>query len=73
MTETSGMSDGELLAYMGTDAQRWAQEFLRIKAEIERADDGRSTDDEGWMIGWFANAIGAGERAARSAGPNVRD
>jgi len=36
------MNDAELLAYMGTDARRWAAEFLRIKQEIERADDGRS-------------------------------
>ena len=51
------MTEIQMIQYMGTDAQRWAEQFLRIKAEIEQADDSRSTDDEGWMIGWFANAI----------------
>jgi len=45
------MSDGELLAYMGTDAAKWAAEFCRI------ARDHGHDLDEGWMIGWFANAI----------------
>jgi hypothetical protein len=45
---------------MGTDAQKWAQEWCRIAKEIEEAEDGRAVIDEGWMIGWFANAIMAG-------------
>ena len=48
------LTDGGLLGYMGTDAQRWAQEFCAMH-------DG----DEGLMIGWFANAIEAGRSAPR--------
>jgi len=45
------MTDGELLAYMGDDAAKWAAEFCKI------ARDHGHNIDEGWMIGWFANAI----------------
>jgi len=48
------MTDGALLTYMGTDAQRWAQQFNRIV---------KGVPDEGTMIGWFANAIEAGRGA----------
>jgi hypothetical protein len=55
----------ELLAHIGTDAMRWAEAWCRIAREIEQADDGRLIVDEGWMVGWFANAIEAG-RASES-------
>ncbi|HYJ44061.1 MAG TPA: hypothetical protein VEW06_06355 [Xanthobacteraceae bacterium] len=45
------MTDGELLAYMGDDAAKWAAEFCKI------ARDHGHNIDEGWMIAWFANAI----------------
>ncbi len=45
------MTDGELLDYMGDDARKWAAEFCKI------ARDHGHNIDEGWMIGWFANAI----------------
>jgi len=48
------MGDGPLLAYMGADAAKWAAEFCKI------ARDKGHTLDEGWMLGWFANAIEAG-------------
>lgn len=48
------VSDAELLTYLGTDAQRWAYEFARKRAEVE------NPDDIGWLISWFANAIMAG-------------
>ena len=48
------MSDGELLAYMGTDAAKWAAEFCK------RARDHGHNLDEDWMLSWFANAIEAG-------------
>ncbi len=56
-----------------TDAAVWASEFMRIKHEIETANDGRLTDDEGWMIGWFANAIETGRQAASSVDLLARD
>ena len=45
------MEDGELLNYMGDDAAKWAAEFCKI------ARDKGLDIDEGWMLGWFANAI----------------
>jgi hypothetical protein len=58
------LNDAQLLAWLGTDARRWAQEFLRIRREIVAAADHRDPNDEGWLVGWFANAIGAGEMRA---------
>jgi hypothetical protein len=48
------ISDADLLRWMGTDAERWAHEFARKRAEVEHP------DDMGWLIGWFANAIMSG-------------
>jgi hypothetical protein len=59
------MNDVEMLAQMGTDAQKWAQEWCRIADEISIGKDKRTLMDEGWMIGWFANAIEAGRMAGR--------
>jgi hypothetical protein len=49
--EDDHMTDGELLAYMGDDAAKWASEFCKIARDLGH------DIDEGWMIGWFANAI----------------
>lgn len=65
------MTDGELINHMGTDAALWAAEFMRIKHEIEASDDERTTDDEGWIIGWFANAIEAGRNSAPAQEPCI--
>jgi hypothetical protein len=40
-----------------TDAQKWAQEFMRLFG------DKRDEIDEGLMIAWFANAIETGRTA----------
>lgn len=45
------MTAGEMLNYMGDDAAKWAAEFCKI------ARDHGHHLDEGWVIGWFANAI----------------
>lgn len=50
--------------YASTDAQVWAAEWCNIAREISGADDGRQVIDEGWMVGWFANAM----ETARAAG-----
>lgn len=55
----SGDSDGQILARMGTDALKWAEEFTRIRAEVGHE------FDEGGMIGWFASAIEVGRAAGR--------
>lgn len=39
-----------------TDAMVWATEWCRIAREIEASEDGELID-EGWMVGWFANAM----------------
>jgi hypothetical protein len=54
------MTDSEMLAKMGTDGSKWAAEFRRIALEL-----GYSDMDEGWLIGWFANAIEMGRDAGR--------
>lgn len=53
------LSDGELLAYLGTDAQRWASEFNW------RVLHGGGVDP-GILLAWFANAVEAGRDAARA-------
>lgn len=45
-------ADGDFLAYCGTDAQRWAEQFAGVY-------DG----DVEILTGWFANAIEAGRAA----------
>lgn len=52
-------SSADILTRMGTDAMKWAQEFTRIMREEHI--EVRNEDFEGFMLGWFANAIGAGE------------
>jgi hypothetical protein len=56
------MNDLEALTYMGTDGRKWAEEFCKI------AKDHGHRIDEGWVIGWFANAIEAGREAGRRRG-----
>lgn len=50
----------ELELLSTTDAQVWAQEFLRLFGE--RRDD----LDEGLMVSWFANAIETGRSAGHA-------
>ena len=48
MSDAGDLSVGE----MGTDAAKWAAEFRKTALRL-----GHSDMDEGWLIGWFANAI----------------
>ena len=57
------MSDGDLLAKMGTDAKIWANEYM------ERF--GNELPDEDNLMGWFANAIEAGRGAQLPTQPRV--
>lgn len=55
MTETpdyTAMKPGDMLSAVGDDASKWATAFIQT-AELL----GHRGIDEGWMIGWFANAI----------------
>jgi hypothetical protein len=62
---TRKMFSGEMLAYVGTDAQRWAQAFVERFAVTGRYETTNDNDPIGLMIGWFANAIEAGRAAGR--------
>lgn len=45
---------GDFLKRIGTDGQKWAQEFIKLFGEQ------KEKIDEGLMIGWFCNAIMVG-------------
>lgn len=51
-----------LLLHGTTDAMVWVQEWCRIAREVEAR--GESLIDEGWMVGWFGNAMGVAEMHA---------
>src|SRR5690606_36327084 len=59
-TEATTESAGDFLARMGTDGSKWAAEFRQTAIKL-----GYSDMDEGWLIGWFANAIEAGADRSR--------
>lgn len=61
------MSDPDLLSALGDDGSLWAAAFCQIAKK-----HGHDID-EGWMIGWFANAIeGSWAKRMRRAGPETR-
>lgn len=45
-------TNSELLARLGDDAMKWAEEFRQTAIRL-----GYSDMDVGWLMGWFANAI----------------
>jgi hypothetical protein len=50
-------TDGGILARLGVDAEKWANEFMAVN-------DGEDLGiDEGVLLAWFANAIEAGRSA----------
>ena len=51
----------QLVSRLGVDAGLWAAEFRKVALRL-----GYSDMDEGWLIGWFANAIEAARARARS-------
>lgn len=60
------MTDQEPTAklHATTDASVWATEWCRVAG----ANFGEHAIDEGWMIGWFANAIECGRNAGLKVG-----
>jgi hypothetical protein len=50
--ETAEQSDADVIRLCGDDAAAWAAEFCKTAKKL-----GYGDIDEGWMIGWFANAI----------------
>lgn len=51
---------------LGTDAAKWAAAWAQTAIGLVAR--GEPIIDEGWMIGWFANAMAQVEMAARSKG-----
>lgn len=45
-------TDPQMLQRLGVDAREWAAEFRKTAIKL-----GYSDMDEGWLIGWFANAM----------------
>ena len=65
--ETVEESSGDFLKRLGIDGQIWAKEFIKINKEKDIA------NEEGTMIGWFANAIMAGwDESARRMQKDLR-
>lgn len=52
VTDYASMTEQELLNAVGDDASKWAAAFRQVALRL-----GYSDMDEGWLIGWFANAI----------------
>lgn len=52
MTDYTRMNGPDLLTACGADASKWASAFRQTAVKL-----GYSDMDEGWLIGWFANAI----------------
>ena len=61
-------SPGDFLARVGMDGKLWAEEFRKTALAL-----GCSDMDEGWLIGWFCNAVMAGyDEARRRYDPEVK-
>jgi hypothetical protein len=46
------MSSSEMITALGDDAMKWSVAFCQMARKL-----GHHGIDEGWMVGWFANAI----------------
>jgi hypothetical protein len=60
------MDGPELLAYCRDDAAKWAAAFRATAIKL-----GYSDMDEGWLIGWFANAIENSTDVRTGTGPTI--
>lgn len=49
------------------DAMVWAIEWCKVAERL--SDEGQPIIDEGWMVGWFANAIEVAKRIDRERHP----
>ena len=52
MIDYTQMEAGQILKLCGDDASKWAAAFCQHAEKL-----GHHGIDEGWMIGWCANAI----------------
>lgn len=49
------------------DAQDWAKAFCKVANDLGYRDPDGKPIDEGWMVGWFANALIRGYDEAASS------
>jgi hypothetical protein len=76
-------SAGKILERMGVDAAKWTDEFMKYSDGLMVISDGpdgapgEPSPNVNWgtMVGWFANAIAAGESYgyARGSGDYLRE
>ncbi|WWT39624.1 hypothetical protein [Microcystis phage Mel-JY03] len=66
--KAKGETDGETLERLGMDGAKWAAEFRTTALRL-----GYSDMDEGWLIGWFCNAIMAGYDRAPTDAAHVNE
>ena len=62
----TAMESWELLEACRDDASKWAAAFCQTAEKL-----GHHGIDEGWMIGWFANAIEHSHDVRTGGGPCV--
>ncbi len=65
-TDYTALEGPDLLAECGADATKWAAAFRQTALKL-----GYSDMDEGWLIGWFANAIMHSLDTVNGTGPVV--
>lgn len=59
------------LLHATDSAAVWAEEWCKVAREITVRDGWTALLDEGWMIGWFANAIEHSYYVRTGGGPVV--
>lgn len=68
MADYTAMESVEMLTALGDDAGKWAAAFCQTFAKVH---PDQPVPDEGWMIGWFANAIEHSHDVRTGGGPVV--
>lgn len=66
MINYTEMDGPAMLAACRDDAAKWAAAFVQHAEKL-----GHHGIDEGWMIGWFANAIEHSHDVRTGSGPTV--
>lgn len=66
MTDYSTMEGWQLIQECADDAAKWAAAFRQTAIKL-----GYSDMDEGWLIGWFANAMQTNFDIRAGGGPVV--
>lgn len=67
-TDIAAIEDHEIGRACGDNAMNWARAFC---ATAKKLGHDLGDDAEGWMVGWFANAIECAQDARSGGGPAV--